>query len=119
MKKQLVLLALVCAALAGCDTIPKFNVFHRDTPAPVPVNHPAPMVLGEVDWQVYDIEGLKKLIAQLEASGDKNAVVYVMNKSSYEVLVMNLAEMKRYISDQTAENNQLRESININAGVKK
>lgn len=117
---KILLISLLATSLAGCSTtMGKFNVFHRDTPAPVPITRPAPMTLGEVEWKVYDVEGLKKLIVQLEASGDKNVVLYVMDKESYEVLAMNLAEMKRYIADQDAESTQLRKANEINAGVKK
>lgn len=109
---------LLSSIVAGCGSVPKINIFKKNVAAPVPVNRPQPMALGEVSWKVYKANDLKKLISDLEANGDQDTVYYVMSKDSYDILSMNLAEMKRYIADQAAESKQLRDAIDINAGKK-
>jgi hypothetical protein len=51
----------------------------------------------------------------MEASGQTNTVFYVLTQDGYDKLSMNLAELRRYISDQDAANDFLERAIEINA----
>ena len=113
MKKTLVIIGLALS-LSACNSLPKINVFQRNTPVAVPVNRPAPMNLGNVQWRVLNIDQMKSLIE--ENKNNTDVIFYVMDKGNYEVLSMNLTEMERYIKDQSAESKQLREAVAINAG---
>lgn len=110
---KLAIITVICSSTAACSSM-GINVFQRNTPVPVPVNRPYPMTLGTVEWRVLNVDEMKRLVE--ERQNDPNAVFYVMDKSNYEILSMNIAEMDRYIRDQAAENSQLREAIGINSG---
>lgn len=92
-------------------TLPVIS-FHKDAPVTIPVV--PPMALSGVKWQVYDLATLKTLVAGMEARGETNAVIYVLDQGNYEALAMNLSEMKRYITDQKAANDYLTAAIKTN-----
>ncbi len=111
-----VLATTLLLMLTGCGTTgfrPTIS-FHK----PVPINPPrvAPMTLGEVQWKAYDKTTLKNLVAEMEAHPDR--VVYVLTQDGFTALALNLAEMKRYITDQKDANEFLVKSIGINAATK-
>lgn len=114
MKPIIAAILVTSLGLASCESVPKINVFQRNTSVDVPKTRPAPMNLGTVQWKVLNIDEMKSLVEKFD--NDPDVVFYVMDKSNYEILSMNLAEMERYIRDQAAESNQLREAIGINAG---
>lgn len=115
---KLITIIALASSLAGCGTIHKgkFTIFTSNKPVPVPIVQPAPMNLAQVEWKTYDLSKLKVLVTELELTGQSDTVFYVMDKQSFDVLAMNLSEMKRYITDQGDVNKQLREAIAINAG---
>ena len=111
-----VLATTLLLMLSGCETTgfhPRIS-FHK----PVPINPPrvAPMTLNEVQWKAYDKATLKNLVAEMEAHPDR--IVYVLTQDGFTSLALNLAEMKRYITDQKDANEFLVKSIDINAAPK-
>lgn len=113
---KLAVIGLAAVSLSACLTtnqnVPEINT---NKPAPVVVPVVAPMDLQSVQWTVRDVEGLKALIAQMEATGQTNVVFYVLTQDQYDALAMNLAEVKRYVNDQKAANDFLKAAIDTNA----
>lgn len=83
-------------------------------PIEIPNVQPTPMTLRPVQWRVYTVAQLRTMVAQMEASGQTEAVFYVLPREEYESLAFNLAEMARFIRDQRAANEYLVEAIEIN-----
>lgn len=108
---------LLALALVGCATAPVKPApvisTHEDVPI-AKVTIPA-MNLKGVQWQVYDLAKLKALVASMEANHQTSVVLYVLDQNNYEALVMNLAEMKRYITDQKSVNSYLIAAATINS----
>jgi hypothetical protein len=84
---------------------------------PITVSAPrvAPMALNDVQWQTYDIAGLKTLVAKLETTGQKDVILYVLTSDGFRTFAANLTEMKRYILDQKAANDFLVKAMQVNA----
>jgi hypothetical protein len=113
--------AIVAASilLSGCSWLSKeFNIT-TNNPIPIPDVKPVPLELKPVQWQVYTVDELKAMVAQMEANGNKNAVFYVMDQENFNALAYNIAEMKRFIEDQKSTNEFLVKAIEINNGTAK
>lgn len=113
--------AVVASAmlLSGCAWLSKeFNVT-TNNPIPIPDVKPVPLDLKPVQWRVYTVEELKAMVAQMEASGNKNAVFYVLDQENFNALAYNISEMKRFIEDQKSTNEFLVKAIEINNGTAK
>jgi hypothetical protein len=112
---KLTLVGAAFASLAACQT--GQNVPDVVTNRPAPVARPVvpPMDLQNVQWRVRDLDGLKALVADMERTGQNNAVFYVLTQDQYDALAMNLAEVKRYIADQDAANEFLGAALDTNA----
>lgn len=117
---RVALVTLLALSLGACSWLPKPKTeieTHKPIAIPTEID-PAPMDLKEVHWKVYSVEELKAVVAQMEATGQKDAVFYVLPKEEYDALAFNIAEMKRYIEDQKATKEFLVEAIKINNGEK-
>lgn len=85
--------------LAACQT----NV--RPPLRPTPFNNVTPptvqpLVMERFQWKVYNLEDLKKLVAQLEREGVKDFVVVALTPEGYKALGNNMLEIQRYIQEQ-------------------
>ncbi len=87
------------------------------TNTPVPITPPTvtPLDLQNVKWTVHDYASLKKMVADAEKKGQPNVIFYVLTQDDYNALAMNVAEVKRYISDQKAASDFLSASIITNS----
>ena len=99
------------SACGGSAGLPSVN---SNPTAPVVAPRVTPMDLSDVHWTVRDLAGLKALVAQMEATGQTNAVFYILDQDSYNALAMNIAEVRRYINDQRASKEFLEAAIAAN-----
>lgn len=111
---KLIILSLMASGLAACATTSSPPPVITNKTAPITMPTVAPMDLQQVHWIVRDVNGLKVLIQQVEASGQKDAVFYVLSRDQYEVLAMNLSEVKRYVADERVANEFIKAAIEIN-----
>lgn len=116
MMKQTLVLALAAITLAACSHrggTAELPPIIENRPAPIPDVKATPMELRDVNWRVYTADELAQEAERARASGEP-VVYYVLVKPDFEVLAMNLSEMRRYIEDQSAINDTLIAAIKIN-----
>lgn len=91
-------IVLLCSILLGaCSSVQLIPV---DAPeAPVVVPSTVPMSLQPVPWRVLSRDDLKAL-----AADPKPTPVFALDGDGYEAFARNLAEIKRFISEQKAVN---------------
>ena len=69
------------------------------------IDHPArplPVVLKNPNWQVVTKNNLSTVTAQAaSAQGTANPVFVILTPDDFKVMMTNLAELKRYIDQQT------------------
>lgn len=116
MMKKILALTLASVALASCahrggnSELPPII---ENRPAPIPNVQATPMDLKNVEWRVYTADEMAQEAERARASGEP-VVYYVLVKPDFEILAMNLSEMRRYIEDQRAINDTLLAAIKIN-----
>ena len=59
---------------------------------------PKPLTLSNVEWSVVTKDTLEEVLAKMQ----EPYVFYAISVPSYEVMALNLAEIKRYIGQQKA-----------------
>jgi hypothetical protein len=114
---KLIAILVASTALSGCGglfgggrfTLPSLV---ENKPVPITIVQPTPMELNDVTWKVYTPETLAAEVQQAPTG----TVYYVLTQDEYNVLAMNLSEMRRYIEDQSAVNATLINAIKINEG---
>jgi predicted small lipoprotein YifL len=118
MKKFLPMVAAMTLAACGGDgvkSIPPAPEIIIERNAPVADQKVTPMELSDdLEWKVRDIAALRILLDEMEARGEKGMVLYVLTRDDYELLAMNIAEMRRYITDQQGVIEYLEEGHRVN-----
>lgn len=106
MKKLLILSILF---LAGCAT-------SQVVPTPVIVNKPElsvpdlqPVQQLNFKWYVITKDNFDAKIKELEKDGNSNIVFFAITPEGYQALSMNTAELRRYIQQQNAVINAMKE----------
>lgn len=94
---RMIVAGLFALALAGCQTT------SQNAPLPelaaVPVPTPAPVVMRDVQWKVYNAKELRRLAADLEKSG-KDTTLIALTPQGYQNLSTNMSELERFIREQ-------------------
>lgn len=110
MKKLLILLML-----AGCSGTPIIStVVQKDAPVAIPTAQP--LTLNDVQFTVLTVDQLKALLTKLEAAQQKNAVVFALDTQNYTNLQLNLVEIQRYIKEQKAILDMLKQILAERSG---
>ena len=93
---------LICLLLTSCATPLKVTT----EPTPVIINHPpppAPVQLTDVNWQVVTANNMTAFIDQAKTvQSTDNPTFVVLSVEDFKVLMVNMADIKRYIQQQKA-----------------
>ena len=93
---------LMCLGLVGCGPgVKTFDIKTSNINLTV-TEPPSPreLVMSSLNVNVITVENFKELEQQLKA--DPKSVFLVLSPTDYEVLVSNIAEMRRYMAQQAA-----------------
>jgi len=87
--------------LTGCGSNVITNaVVQHDVPVSVPVAQP--LTLNDVQFQVLTVDQLKALLTKLQSAQSSGQIVFALDTQNYTNLQLNLVEIQRYIKEQKA-----------------
>ncbi len=87
--------------LVGCGSNVITNaVVQHDVPVSVPSAQP--LTLNDVQFQVLTVDQLKTLLTKLQSAQNDGQVVFALDTQNYTNLQLNLVEIQRYIKEQKA-----------------
>lgn len=85
--------------VSACSSTPErataVSLVEREITAPPA---PAPLNLESIEWQVITALNIDEFVAR--QGGRKDFVVYALSPSDYETLVLNLADLRRFVLQQ-------------------
>ena len=86
--------------ISGCSVLePKIVTKTEYVEKQIPLQpHPKPLKLSAVEWQVVTKDTLAEVLQKLPDP----YVLYAISVPNYEIMAVNLAEIKRYIGQQKA-----------------
>ena len=98
MNAKILLILLSSLALFGCEH--KLNVFSTSTPkTALSISKPVPAKLLPVRWVVVTPENAEAVFKTLKES-NVSGVVFGLTDDNYENLAANLANLRKYITEQ-------------------
>jgi hypothetical protein len=93
---KLIFVVLLMFVLTACETTRQQQIMLISPPVP----KPAPVVMRNVEWKVYNLPELERLVAELRERNDGDFVIIALTPRGYENLGVNLIELERYIREQ-------------------
>ena len=92
---------LLCSAIllssAGCEQFKKLDIFSKPVErTPLNLDEPQPLKLETVKWIIVTEDNYKEVFADLKRR-NKSVVLFGLTDDDYEVLSVNMAEIRTYI----------------------
>ena len=101
--KHIKLTAILCLALSACAT-PE-PIVMKDAPVVIPIVEPVSVV--PVNWQILT----PKQATLMLAKQNPTTMLYILDEQSYKNAIVNLIDIKRYITEQNEVTKMLKEII--------
>ncbi len=98
---SLILLSSIIV-LSGCDTVKRLDVFSKpiETRIIAP-SDPKPLLLDNLHFDVVNKDNLQEYLTQLQKEQNtEEYVFYAITPKTYELLALNMQEIKRFILQQ-------------------
>ena len=102
MVKKLFLLSSFIFILSGCDSVKRLDIFSKpiETRVIAPSN-PKPLLLDDLHFDVVNKDNMQEFLKELQKEQNtKEYVFYAITPKTYELLALNMQEIKRFIIQQ-------------------
>jgi len=88
--------------LSGCDYAKRLDVFSKPVETTIiSPSDPKPLQLDNLTFEVVNKDNLKQFLAELQKyQNNKEYVFYAISPKTYEILALNMQEIKRYMLQQ-------------------
>lgn len=102
MKLVLILLLSSILFLSGCDYAKRLDVFSKPVETTIiSPPDPKPLQLDNLIFEVVNKDNLEQFLTELKKyQNNKEYVFYAITPKTYEILALNMQEIKRYIIQQ-------------------
>ena len=88
--------------LSGCDTVKRLDVFSKPVETRIIApSDPKPLLLDNLHFDVVNKDNLEEYLTQLrKEQNTEEYVFYAITPKTYELLALNMQEIKRFILQQ-------------------
>ena len=102
MLKNLLLVSSAVLLLTACDTVKKLDVFSKPVENKIIApSDPKPLFLDKLHFDVVNKDNLQKFLTQIQKEqNNEEFVFYAITPKTYEMLALNMQEIKRFILQQ-------------------
>ena len=100
--KKLFLLSSFIFILSGCDSVKRLDIFSKpiETRVIAPSN-PKPLLLDDLHFDVVNKDNMQEFLKGLKKEQNtEEFVFYAITPKTYELLALNMQEIKRFILQQ-------------------
>ena len=88
--------------ISGCDTVKRLDVFSKPVETKIIApSDPKPLLLDNLHFDVVNKDNLQEYLTQLQKQQNtEEYVFYAISPKTYELLALNMQEIKRFILQQ-------------------
>ena len=88
--------------LSGCDSVKRLDVFSKPVETRIIApSDPKPLLLDKLHFDVVNKDNLQKFLKELQKEQNtEEFVFYAITPKTYELLALNMQEIKRFILQQ-------------------
>jgi|TARA_B100000131_G_scaffold81344_1_gene78233 starvation-inducible outer membrane lipoprotein len=100
--KNLLLISSVAFLLSACSSVEKLKVFSSPVENKIIApSDPKPLLLDKLHFDVVNKDNLQKFLKELQKEQNtEEFVFYAITPKTYELLALNMQEIKRFILQQ-------------------
>ena len=87
--------------ISGCDTVKRLDVFSKPVETKIIApSDPKPLLLDNLHFDVVNKDNLEEYLAETQKQQNtEEYVFYAITPKTYELLALNMQEIKRYITE--------------------